>query len=487
MTENITRCPKCLTSFRISDAHLKTAKGAVRCGSCLHIFNAREFLVSAKDTTPAAKKVATEPKVKEKKVASKPEESSPPNDTQMELMYQENAFDESDEEVTFENFETNDPELDIEADDAGFEPEVDAEDEDLDDDALISDQMEPKGLRPSLMNDAFSKELSDIDFGDEEGTDEAFNLFERKRNDEEENELQSIDDSWALNLLEGDDEEDEADQNDTDVVDEEELESNTSVTPDSDEKERRAQKPLPPQKKTDSPEKEFRNNFTIIEEPDAPAQKAKDSEDALHALFDDFEDDDYDAEHGQEYAQNSTSHNHFLDAIEPEPVEFAYPQRSRIWHSKTLWGTLSLLAATVLFGQVAWLKFDEFSVIDPYRSYYAKACEYLECRLPERNDRDKIRAANLVVRSHPIVPNALVVDAVLQNMASFPQEFPHLDLVFVDTRDTIVAARRIEPENYLGGELAGTKQMPVRKPVHIAVEILDPGERAVGYKIGIAR
>lgn len=45
MSDAITRCPKCTTSFRITEAHLKSAKGAVRCGSCLNIFNAKENLI----------------------------------------------------------------------------------------------------------------------------------------------------------------------------------------------------------------------------------------------------------------------------------------------------------------------------------------------------------------------------------------------------------------------------------------------------------
>jgi len=40
-----TQCPHCAAQFRISDQHLKQAKGAVRCGSCLLIFQADQHLV----------------------------------------------------------------------------------------------------------------------------------------------------------------------------------------------------------------------------------------------------------------------------------------------------------------------------------------------------------------------------------------------------------------------------------------------------------
>lgn len=44
MAEMITRCPQCDTAFRITPGHLRSARGSVRCGSCLQVFNARENL-----------------------------------------------------------------------------------------------------------------------------------------------------------------------------------------------------------------------------------------------------------------------------------------------------------------------------------------------------------------------------------------------------------------------------------------------------------
>ncbi|NIQ95794.1 MAG: hypothetical protein GWN87_17495, partial [Desulfuromonadales bacterium] len=51
MTTQVTQCPKCQTSFRVTEAQLKIAGGAVRCGSCLHIFHAPDHWLSA---TPAS-------------------------------------------------------------------------------------------------------------------------------------------------------------------------------------------------------------------------------------------------------------------------------------------------------------------------------------------------------------------------------------------------------------------------------------------------
>ena len=58
----VTRCPHCKTSFRVNEAALSVAGGAVRCGSCLQVFRATDhFVEPLKPATPAAEKKAPEP------------------------------------------------------------------------------------------------------------------------------------------------------------------------------------------------------------------------------------------------------------------------------------------------------------------------------------------------------------------------------------------------------------------------------------------
>lgn len=50
MREYLTKCPHCNTVFKLNQGHLDAADGAVRCGSCLEVFNARDSL--QKQVTP---------------------------------------------------------------------------------------------------------------------------------------------------------------------------------------------------------------------------------------------------------------------------------------------------------------------------------------------------------------------------------------------------------------------------------------------------
>ena len=420
MAENITRCPKCQTSFRITDAHLKSAKGSVRCGSCLTIFKATDHLIKP---------------IKE----------------------QHPAIDDS------ENI-------------------------------LISDDMDHGELGDT---DLFKIEQAESELRVAKTEDKDHNLFEREINYEAEEEKTVSDDSWALNLIK------EIDSEDEETNSEEELEQpshpfqgkdNTagqSNAPDSMTwSENSFEIPEQPQKKTTDFDAFYNTGkFRIIEEEDEIEDHEQDQ------IIEEFEEGYYDDDHYKEeqrYEEDQQIENissglsaQFLDAIEPEPVEFTWKNPNSLWQSPFLWGTLSTFAAIVLFIQYAWINMDTYSRQQEYRPYYADACEVLGCKLPDLIALDQITARNIAVHPNPDQENALIVDFILQNSAFFKQEFPPIELAFTNHTNTTVAARCFTPKEYLGGELAGRKSMPIKQPIHIALHIVHPGDEASGYKIGI--
>lgn len=411
MADNITRCPKCDTSFRISDTHLSTAKGSVRCGSCLTVFNARDHLISSKTPAP------TEPST--------------------------GSHTTSDEE-----------------------------------DLLISDTMQLNKNKVAAIDD-FTDDFNDALYTNAHAGDHELNLFERENSPEDGDDDVPQDESWALDLL-NDDEPAQAP---------EEVEEEVHIDHDDVAEEQKNIFDTGEYDSTENAPKDtfFQNSFQIIEEQSEEESEGDSASDLYHEYDDvEIEEYDYSDTSAQVYAQPETPQQQahdYLASIEPEPVEFDYHGHKQFWQTRWFWGSLSLLAGIVLIGQIAWIKFPTLSGVEPYRSYYAKACELLSCQLPVLVDRSKIRSTNLVVRSHPNVSNALVVDAIIQNTARFEQTFPVLDLVFTDNRDQVISARRLTPSDYLGGELAGHKHMPSLQPVHIAIEIADPGEEATGYQI----
>ena len=172
-----------------------------------------------------------------------------------------------------------------------------------------------------------------------------------------------------------------------------------------------------------------------------------------------------------------------LFELEDEPLQLDWETRRRPWGRWLGWGALNVLALLVLAGQYVFYNFDALARQEQYRPWLEQLCPLAGCELPSRVDIEQIRSSNLVVRSHPDFTGALVVDAIIYNRASFTQPFPLLEIRFTDIAGKILASRTFKPGEYLSGELAGQRQMPSQTPIHIALDILDPGSQAVSYSL----
>lgn len=492
MSDLVTRCPACSTSFRITPGQIQKARGAVRCGSCLHIFNAQQHLVDAsgqplvEKPQAAAKRKPAQPSLKPKpkppeqtslaipdapvsepsahrepsahKEPSAPRSESPAPKPQAPVIKPKAPRVKPEtpapsapalKPATPQTSAAPTAEKSLQFDQAQIDRET-ADDDDL----LISDD--------SLKSVA----LEDNPLAHTETSHTGVSLFDRRLNQERPEFKDDSDESWAEDLLE------------------------ENLTPDTAAPERS------PLSVTAEPPEE---NTSLPKQTSAPKTAAADSETPEHkeetvsqAPAQRFEirgsrDDDEQGEHSTPYEPLKAydrERSALIMNIDPEPVEFTLSSQ-RNWRRISLWGGLSLLALLLLAVQVAWLQFDRLSRQEPYRNYYQSACNLLGCELPQRVNRAQLRTYNLVVRDHPEVTNTLRVDAILLNTASFAQPFPSLLLSFSDLDDQPVASRVFIPAEYLRGELVGMELIPSNQPVHLSLDISDPGTHAVNYRLQI--
>lgn len=171
-----------------------------------------------------------------------------------------------------------------------------------------------------------------------------------------------------------------------------------------------------------------------------------------------------------------------LRDLQDEPLQLQQAPASGAGRS-LFWALLVLLALAALLGQYVQANFDALARQAQWRPWLEQACPLFGCQLPPQVDVGQIRSSNLVVRSHPRHPGALSVDAILYNRADFAQPFPLLELRFEDLNGRVLASRRFKPAEYLAGEVSASQPMPPQTPIHIALEILDPGARAVNYRL----
>jgi predicted Zn finger-like uncharacterized protein len=429
----ITRCPHCQTTFRIRLEQLAAAKGAVRCGSCLQVFKAANHLVSGEPKAPLKPSAATA------KVATpKPITPAPIKD--------DIVFDDTDDDEIPEQF--NDDPLE----DFGIrQPDRDSNEtfnSSLQlDDSIFSMQEKAKPSRYSLLDN--NKKDIEFDFNNEFETD---NFGSNTDN---------ADESWASNLIE--------DEQRTNLKSNANDESWADALMDVDD--------------------------DLVENIDMSFTKenvAKQEDDFVPSLEDEPESDQYhlgsndDFEQGTIEIELNMTHsiNDLLD--EPLKLDNKGKRKTPVAAAPTfLWFWLSgaVVMLFALVAQVGYFKFDAWSRHPQYRPAYAFTCELLNCKLPAIQDVSLMKTQHFMVRPHPKVKQALYIDTLLINSADYQQPFPDLNLIFTGLNDQTIASRHFKPKEYLAGELAGSNSMPLNVPIHIAIEISNPGAEAVGYRI----
>ena len=171
-----------------------------------------------------------------------------------------------------------------------------------------------------------------------------------------------------------------------------------------------------------------------------------------------------------------------LDVEDLPPVAFGHWSETAVsWKDVASGAGIGLLV--VLFG-LQWLFFNraELAADSGWRPALERFCSILQCDLPLQTDLSRIELLNRDVRKHPLVESALLVNATLINHAGFTQPYPVFSIGFSSLSGNLVAARRFSPVEYLGEGVNIAAGMPANAPVHVVLEIQDPGKDAVSFQ-----
>ncbi|MDF1628957.1 MAG: DUF3426 domain-containing protein [Alcanivoracaceae bacterium] len=434
-----TQCPHCGAQFRISEQHLAQAKGAVRCGSCLKVFQATDHLIEGK---PAAKPASP---AKSAKPAAPPAEK--PAEQKWSMTEDLSSAPASEAAPAAKRWSMDD-DLSDDIDDAMPEKLVDEP---------PPSNIPSNDTRLSMGGLELSDSFMSLDSDDDDSLrDENFSDMAgagKKMQSED------SDESWAEKLLE--ELEDKPAPVDVQA-------DNLSLTERSEDQQRREQKEQKKQRTSEASQKKS------TDMPDW-AMDSGDffNDDSLGALTDGIDD-------GDDIAAID------VPAIEErKPGKVSLPLESIAEQSGELlkWGALSLAALLVFASQYLIFNFNELSRTPAWRPFYANICGAVGCSLPNLSNVSELRGSNLIVRAHPRAQGALVVDVIVFNDGRYAQPFPLIELGFTDLNGRAIASRRFQPDEYLRGEISNMTEMPPGVPVRLSLEILDPGSDAQNYTL----
>ena len=404
MTDSfVTQCPHCQSRFRVNHAQLSVARGVVRCGSCLQVFNAARQLLEQRAHAP-------EPE--------QPVIALPPEAPRAISQKQWTA-----EELDLDNLDLDEELAKLERREIQHTLPVGAE------------RRQP-GAERRQKEDALSASRETVKAEEEK---------------------------WAASLFS------------------EPPEERTNVSEDEPESTK-----VPATKQRTEPS--MSHHIDAIDD-ETPLRASPDDDDIdppftpLTQSADEPEPEERPQLRRKRPRPEAGVHDDLLQDLEDDPLHLYAQKRPQGLGRRLIWMLLVLIAAAGLAGQYIAYQFDDLARQDAYRPWFQQLCPTLGCTVPSRVDIAHIKSSNLVVRSHPEFAGALVVDAIIYNRATFSQPFPLLELRFADLNGSLIASRRFKPAEYLSGELAGVSEMPSQTPIHISLDILDPGNKAVNYSL----
>lgn len=120
------------------------------------------------------------------------------------------------------------------------------------------------------------------------------------------------------------------------------------------------------------------------------------------------------------------------------------------------------------------------------RPLYLAACAQLGCTLPLPRDAEHINIAASDLQSDLRATGSYVLDATVRNRASYPQEWPHLELTLTDAQDRALVRRVLDPGEWAQAETAKLRAgFPAGREQAVELRFDAPGVQAVGYRLYI--
>ncbi|MBN1377766.1 MAG: zinc-ribbon and DUF3426 domain-containing protein [Gammaproteobacteria bacterium] len=171
-------------------------------------------------------------------------------------------------------------------------------------------------------------------------------------------------------------------------------------------------------------------------------------------------------------------------AHSPEMLKRMLLGRSNITPAATVgWSLTITLASMALLLQLAYLQRDWLAKQAHIGPYIETVCQQLSwCTLQPERDLNQLQLVSRNVYSHPNIKNALMINAVITNTASFPQPYPTLLVSMSNVRGQIVAQRYFKSSEYLQLN-ADQSLMEPGKAIPVSVEVLDPGQDALAFEL----
>lgn len=147
------------------------------------------------------------------------------------------------------------------------------------------------------------------------------------------------------------------------------------------------------------------------------------------------------------------------------------------------WMAASALLGAALLGQLVHANRDHLARDPSVGTLMVDAYQAMHLPITAPSDLGALVIARTEVTSHPLYDGVLYITATVSNDAAFPQPLPLLRVRLDDRWGEPLGLRMFTPAEYLRSAPAPGARAEPGKSYAIALEVLDPGNDAVGYAL----
>jgi len=507
----ITQCPHCQVKFKLTESQLNAAKGSVRCGACLNIFNAKENL-----TQSHTKQVPIKPAIVLKKEATqrtslKEPISSPDSNTDNLFEFKQDTMDDIQDDISeslFADLDDQSSELNL--------PDEKQSEYSSDDDDMHSLFAEAEAGLNNISEESSPDDSSEISLTEENNTNELSDVFSELQSDGSifnESKTDTSNDLSGLNANSGDSSNDETDHDFIFGVDEpDELEIDEKFL------------------NFDETDANTFNSDALISDNEIN-EKVIGSDDEVtdESWADSLLDDDTPKENKAVFTSTNLGEGKIEEnrVINPNTSKSFYgehlpanfesdvtrisngPIKKKHSAKKSIntigqdtqdlddllekpkgglltfisWLFMCLILTSALISQYIYFNFDHLSQ-SKWRNEVIQLCEKIGCNVP--NTISASESLNITKFQATAENKSIKIIFVLNNPQSKMIDFPNLLVQVFDKNNLLLGDHIFESTEYLPSQISSDKKMRANVRTEGSVLIKDLGDNAVKYQLLLA-
>lgn len=200
---------------------------------------------------------------------------------------------------------------------------------------------------------------------------------------------------------------------------------------------------------------------------------------AINSVYDPYDTNDGSVSISPEAnARLSNDFSHLADIYVAPPTKPASPLWRKIWIA----GSSILFICVVI--QITYLLRAEIAARLPNtKPALIEICALFDCTIPLPHKIDLLSIESSELEADPTDASIITLHALLRSRATFPLEYPHIELTLTDTQDNPLARRTFSPAEYRISQENQLLGFPANRESSIKLHLNTTDLKPAGYRL----